>query len=134
MGPGHLEEGKHLIEHGPDLPLVDELVCALRLVGIGEMRTEDLLLPHPQVPDVELEVEAGSRAADDDLAEFLGDEDAGREGLLSDVLENDVYVPSRGELADAFSKPLAILRAQPRLLGGFRGMVCEVGKILAIDP
>src|SRR5260370_1101151 len=82
---GRLVEGEDLVQDGANLPLVHQLVRALRLVRIGEVRAEDLLLPHPQVPYVELEVEAGGGAADDDLPEALGEEDAGGEGLLADV-------------------------------------------------
>jgi hypothetical protein len=39
------------------------------------VRADDLLLAHPQVAHVEVEVVARGRAADDDLAERLDDED-----------------------------------------------------------
>ena len=56
------------------------------------MRADDLLLPHPEVADVEVEVVAGGGGADHHLAERLHDEDRRREGRLSDVLEHDVRV------------------------------------------
>ena len=75
---------------GPDLPRLDQLVRLVALVGVGEVRADDLLLAHPQVAHVEVEVEARGAGADHDLAERLDDEHRGGEGGLADVLEHDV--------------------------------------------
>src|SRR5262249_61826139 len=60
------------------------------LISVGEMGADDLLLPHPEVADVEVERVAGGRPADHDLAERLDHEDRRREGRLADVLEDNV--------------------------------------------
>jgi hypothetical protein len=54
------------------------------------VRPDDLLLAHPQVPDVEVEVVARGAGADHDLAERPHAEHRGRECRLADVLEDDV--------------------------------------------
>src|SRR5262249_43389046 len=73
-------------EHRADLALVDELVGLVALVRVGEVRADDLLLPHPQVADIEVEVVARCAGADHDLAERLDGQDRGRERGLADVL------------------------------------------------
>ena len=75
---------------GPDLARLDQLVRLVALVCVGEVRADDLLLPHPQVAHVEVEVEPSRAGADHDLAERLDDEHRGGEGGLADVLEDDV--------------------------------------------
>src|SRR5215211_9227183 len=90
MRLGDPVEAHRLPEDGPDLALGHELIRAGALISVGEVRAEDLLLLHPQVADVEVEVVARGRAADDDLAERLDGEHRGWEGRLPDVLEDDV--------------------------------------------
>src|SRR5215213_2733784 len=77
-------------EHRLDLALRHQLVGPHALVGVCEVRPDDLLLAHPQVADVEVERVARGRAADHHLSERLDDEDRGRERRLADVLEDDV--------------------------------------------
>src|SRR5262245_33254136 len=69
VGLGHLVEAQCPPEYGTDLPRLDQLVRAVALPGVREMRADDLLLAHPQVADVEIERVAGRRAADHDRAE-----------------------------------------------------------------
>src|SRR5439155_13890666 len=64
MCPRRLREVEDLVEHRPDLPLDDQLVRPLRLVRVREVRSQDLLLPHPQVAHVELQVVARGSSAD----------------------------------------------------------------------
>ena len=73
------------------------------------MRAEDLLLLHPQVADVEVEVVAGGAGADDDLAERLDGEHGGRERRLADVLEDDV-----GRVAEDLLDALGEFRETPK--------------------
>ena len=101
-------EAHRLPEHRPDLALGHQLVGAHALVRVGEVRAEDLLLAHPQVADVEVEVVAGGGAADHDLAERLHDQHRGREGRLADVLEDDV-----GGVAEDLLDPLGEARGRP---------------------
>src|SRR5271167_2607795 len=84
---GDAVEAERAPQHGTDLATVDQLVGLRALVRVGEVRAEDLLLLHPQVANVEVEVEAGCAGADDDLAEGLDGEHGGGEGRLPDVLE-----------------------------------------------
>src|SRR6476661_3024174 len=90
VGVGDVLEAHDLPQHRADVPVLDEPVGQVALPRVGEVRAEDLLLAHPQVADVEVEVVARRRAADDDLAERLDRVDGRREGGLADVLEDDV--------------------------------------------
>src|SRR3954471_2813626 len=64
MGLGDLLEAQRLPEYGTDLAGLDQLVRAVALPGVGEVRADDQLLAHPQVADVEVEHVARGRAAD----------------------------------------------------------------------
>src|SRR3954465_15519100 len=90
MGVRDLLEPQRLPEYGTDLAGLDQLVRAVALPGVGEVRADDPLLAHPQVADVKVERVAGGRAADHDGAERLDDEHGGGEGGAPDVLEDDV--------------------------------------------
>src|SRR3954453_292732 len=59
MGLGDLLEAQCPPEYGTDLPRLDQLVRTVALPGVGEVRTEDPLLAHPQVADVEIQGVAG---------------------------------------------------------------------------
>src|SRR6185436_13022455 len=87
---GDTVEGHGLPQHGTDLAGFDQLVRPRRLVGVREVAPDDLLLAHPEVADVEVELVARGRPADDDLAERLDREDRRGEGRAADVLEHDV--------------------------------------------
>src|SRR3954454_24284921 len=87
---GDLFEAERPPEYGTDLPRLDQLVRAVALPGVGEVRADDALLAHPQVADVEVERVAGGRAADHDGAERLDDEHRRGERGAADVLEDDV--------------------------------------------
>ena len=120
VGLGDAVEAHHPPQHRPDLALGHQLVRAHALVGVGEVRADDLLLAHPQVADVEVERVAGGGAADHDLAERLHDEDRGREGRLADVLEDDVgrvaedLLDPLGEAAGVLEALLLLRRASRR--------------------
>ena len=75
------------------------------------MAADDALLAHPQVAHVEVEVEAGRGAADDDLAERLDGEDAGRERGHADVLEDDVGLLAE-DLLDALGEAARLAEAR----------------------
>src|ERR1700742_2158870 len=64
-------EAKRTPQHRSDGARLDQLVGLQALVRVREVRADDLLLLHPQVADVEVEVEARGARADDDLAERL---------------------------------------------------------------
>src|SRR5262245_18845915 len=55
MGLGNLLEAQCPPEYGTDLPGLDQLVRAMALPRVGEVRADDPLLAHPQVADVEVE-------------------------------------------------------------------------------
>src|SRR4051794_40864013 len=111
---GDLIEAECPPEYGTDLPRLDQLIRAVTLPGVGEVGADDPLLAHPQVADVEIQRVAGSRAADHDRPERLGDEHAGRKGGTADVLEDDVRVAAE-LLLDRQPETARFLEA--RLLG-----------------
>src|SRR3954453_4205655 len=90
VGLGDLLEAHGPPEYGTVLALLDQLVRAVALPRVREVRADDPLLAHPQVADVEVERVAGRRAADHDGPERLHDEHGRREGRAADVLEDDV--------------------------------------------
>ena len=90
VGVGDLLERHRTPEHRADEPRVDEPVGLVALPRVGEVRADDLLLAHPEVADVEVELVAARRPADDDLPERLDRVDRGRERGATDVLEDDV--------------------------------------------
>src|SRR5207248_6733384 len=59
MSLADLLEAHRLPQHRADLRFLDQLVCLRRLPGVGEVRPQDLLLAHPQVADVEVELVPG---------------------------------------------------------------------------
>src|SRR3954452_15440325 len=80
-------------QHRADLAALDQLVGLVALVRVREVRADDLLLAHPQVADVEVEVVARGAGADHDLAERLDRQHRRGERGLTDVLEDDVGRP-----------------------------------------
>src|SRR3954451_18683553 len=90
VGLGDAIEAQGTPQHRPDGARLDQLVGLQALVGVREVRADDLLLLHPQVADVEVEVKARRAGADDDLAERLDRQHRGRERRGADVLEHDV--------------------------------------------
>src|SRR3954453_13210625 len=87
---GDLFEAERPPEYGTDLPRLDQLVRAVALPGVGEVRADDALLAHPQVADVEIESVPGRPAADPNGPERLDHEHGRRERGAPDVLEHDV--------------------------------------------
>src|SRR5215207_9957682 len=67
VGLRDLVEAHRTPEHRADEPRVDQAVGQVALPSVGEVRADDLLLAHPQVAHVEVQVIARGRAADDDL-------------------------------------------------------------------
>src|SRR3954452_9422565 len=102
---GDLIEAERPPEYGTDLPRLDQLVRAVALPGVGEVRADDPLLAHPEVPDVEIQRVPGGRAADHDRPEGLGHEHAGGERGAPDVLEHDVRKAAE-LLLDGFTEAL----------------------------
>src|SRR3954452_823430 len=86
----HALERESPPEHGADHAVLDQPVRAHALVCIREVRADDLLLAHPEVAHVEVEVVARRAGADDHLAERLDGEHGGGEGGHAYVLEDDV--------------------------------------------
>ena len=123
VGVGDAVETHRLREDRPHLALGHQLVRLHALVGVGEVGADDLLLAHPQVADVEVELEARGGAADDDFAERLDDVDRGREGGPPDVLEDDVG----GVAEDSLQLLGELPRGAEALLVG--GRVGEVGVV-----
>src|SRR5205823_4373990 len=68
VGLADAVEGHRAPQHRANPAELDQLVGLLGLPGVGEVRAEDLLLAHPEIADVEVEVVPGGPGADDDLA------------------------------------------------------------------
>ena len=132
MRVGDALEVHRLREHRADLALGHQLVGAHALVGVGEVRAEDLLLLHPQVADVEVERVARGRAADHDLAERLDGEDRCREGRLADVLEDDVGGVAEDAL-DLLGEAAGDSEARLLLIGGLLAGSHHAGELVAVD-
>src|SRR3954454_757472 len=111
MGLGHLVEAQRPPEYGTDLPGLDQLVRPVALPGVGEVRSDDPLLAHPQVADVEVQRVAGGGAADDHGAERLDRQHRGRERGPADVLEHDVRLAAQ-LLGDGLAEPARLLEAR----------------------
>src|SRR5690349_10670052 len=110
----HVLHRVRLGQGGVDKPTVDEVVRLPGLAVVREVRADDALEVHPQVPVVVLVQVPGRRGAGDDGAALAGDVGAGAEGLASRVLEHDVDVLAPRELADAAPETLPL----PLVLGG----------------
>ena len=96
------------------------------------MRTEDLLLSHPQVAHVEVEVVTGGPGADHHLPERLDHEHRGGERRLADVLEDDV---GRGaqDLSDRLGEAAGLREACLFLLGALSALSHHPGVLAAVD-
>src|SRR5271165_368070 len=110
-------ESHRLPQDGPHLGFLDQLVCLGRLPRVREVRADDLLLSHPQVADVEIELITGRRAADHNLPERPHDQHRGRERGFADVLEHYVRWLAQDRL-DSLAEPPRLLEAGPLLVYG----------------
>src|SRR3954451_236476 len=132
VGLGDLLEAHGPPEYGTDLALLDQLVRAVALPRVREVRADDPLLAHPQVADVEVERVAGRRAADDDGAERLDGEHRGREGGPPDMLEDDVGLAA--ELLDhRLAEAPRLLEARLLLLGRLVAAAHHPRELVAVD-
>src|SRR3954466_2897433 len=120
-------------QHRADLTTLDQLVGLVALVRVGEMRPDDLLLAHPEVADVEVEVVARGAGADHDLAERLDGEDRRRERGLADVLEHDVGRPAE-DLLDGLAEAARLLEARLLLVGRLAALAHHALVLVAVDP
>src|SRR3982074_667107 len=77
-------------KHWTDLTALDQLVGLHALVRVSEVGPQDLLLLHPQVAHVEVQVKASGARAAHDLPERLHSEHRCGECRLPDMLEDDV--------------------------------------------
>src|SRR4051812_13074006 len=111
----HLCHRVRLRQRGVDPALGDQPVGLPGLAVVREVRADDALEVHPEVPVVVLVHEPARRGAGDDRAALAGGVDRGPERLPARVLEDDVDVLSAGQLAD----PLA----EPAPLGGVLGLL-----------
>src|SRR5437867_9152562 len=84
-----LGEGERLGEARVDLAGRDQVVQRLRLLVVGEVRSLEALLPHPEVAEVRDGVVAARAGADDDHPARITDEDRGRDRVLPGVLEDE---------------------------------------------
>src|SRR4051794_11137965 len=119
-------------QHRSDGARLDQLVGLQALIGVGEVRPDDLLLLHPQVAHVEVEVEAGGARADDDLAERLDRQHRRRERRGADVLEDDVGVGAE-DLADALAEAARLLEARLLLLRRLLAGAHHARELAAVD-
>src|SRR3954454_3662430 len=119
-------------QHRSDGARLDELVCLQALVGIGEVRAQDLLLLHPQVAHVEVQVEARGAGADDDLAERLDGEHRRGERGRADVLEDDVGGAAE-DLLDRLAEPARLLEARLLLFGRLAALAHHPAELAAVD-
>ena len=91
------------------MPLSIRRLASVRLFVVREVRADDALEVHPQVPVVVLVHVSGGRGAGDDGAALLGDVDTGAEGLTAGVFVDDVDVLAAGQLTDLLAKALPFL-------------------------
>src|ERR1700684_2857467 len=132
VGFGDALEAHRLPQDGPDLRLLDQLVGLGGLPGVGEMRSDDLLLAHPQIADVKVELVTRRGPADHDLAKRLDHEHGGREGRLADMLEH--YVRRAPEdLLDGLAEASRLLEARPFLVGVLASAAHHALELLPID-
>src|SRR3954451_10290615 len=132
VGLGDAIEAQGTPQNGSDGARLDELVRLQALVRVGEVRADDLLLLHPQVADVEVEVEARRAGADDDLAERLDGQHRGREGGRADVLEDDVGRVAQ-DLLDGLAEAPRLLEARLLLLGRLAAAAHHPRVLAAVD-
>src|SRR3954451_15372067 len=129
---GHLFEAERPPEYGTDLSGLDQLVRAVALPGVGEVRADDALLAHPQVADVEIEGVAGGRAADHDGPERLDHEHRGRERRPADVLEDDVGLAAE-LLGHRVAEAPGLLEARLLLVGVLVAAAHHARELAAVD-
>src|ERR1700691_1264603 len=132
VGFGDALEAERAPQHRADLAGLDQLVGLRALIRVGEVRAEDLLLAHPQVSDVEVEVDAGRAGADHDFAERLGGEHRGREGRFADMLEDDVGSVAE-DLLDALGEAEGDLEAGLLLLGRLAALAHHARELAPVD-
>src|SRR5215475_13477645 len=82
----------------------DQPVRLPRLAVVREVRSDDPLEVHPEVPVVVLVKESGCGSAGDDRAAALGDVDADAERVAARVLEHDVRIFAAGEFSNALAE------------------------------
>src|SRR4051794_29222893 len=119
-------------EYGTDLALLDQLVRAVALPGVREVRADDALLAHPQVADVEVERVAGRGAADDDGPERLDHQHGGGEGRTADMLEDDVRLAAE-LVGDLLAEAPGLLEARLLLLGRLVAAAHHPRELVAVD-
>jgi hypothetical protein len=90
VGTGHLVVGEGPRQARVEQAAQRQFVHLVGLLGVGEVRALQPLLPHPQVAQVDRGVVAGRAGADHDHAAGVADEDRGGDGGLAGVLEHDV--------------------------------------------
>src|SRR3954453_4776173 len=132
MRVGDLLEAHRLPQHRADLRLLDQRVGAVGLPRVREVGAEDLLLPHPEVAHVEVQVVPGRGAADHDLAERAHRQYRGRERGLTDVLEHDVGRVAE-QLGDVLREPARLLEARLLLVRRLAAAAHHPGELVAVD-
>src|SRR6266481_7499982 len=90
-------EAERLAEAGVDLAGEDEVVQALRLLVVREVRALEALLPHPEIAQIDGCVVAGRTGANHDHAAGVADEDGRRHGILAGMLEHDARAAALAE-------------------------------------
>src|SRR5207302_976963 len=94
---GGAPEGHHAVDHRAQLALLDEAQDAEEIALRAHRRAEDLDLAEEHVTQIHLGREAGRRAARHDAAAPRRREDALREDLAADVLDDGVDAALVGE-------------------------------------
>src|SRR3954452_23845874 len=133
VGLGDLLEAHGLPQHRADLRLLDQRVGAVGLPRVREVGAEDLLLPHPEVAHVEVQVVPRRGTADHDLAERAHRQYRGRERGLTDVLEHDVGWVAAEQLGDVLREPARLLEARLLLVGGLAAAAHHPRELVAVD-
>src|ERR1700760_2325729 len=123
----HLLEAHRLPQDRSHLGLLDQLICLGRLPRMGEVRADDLLLTHPQVPDIEVELVARGGTADHDLSERPDREHRGGERGLADGLEHAVGGLAQDRL-DRLAEPPRLLEPGPFLFYGLVAAAHHAGE------
>src|SRR3954463_532854 len=124
---------KYFAHAGVDAAIYYELVCRRSLLEMGEMRTLDALLPHPDITRVESDVVAGGPRAEHHHAAALHHQAGDREGRLARMLEHDVDVALAGDVPDRLAELAGFLDPGVVFRRADCGHLSPAGEILAVD-
>ena len=114
-------------------PVADDLVRGGRLLAMGEMGALDALLPHPDEPGIEGQVETCRPGAEYHHASALGDEAGGRKGRFPGMFEDDVNVLLAGDVPDRLPELAGLRHVGVKFRRVHLGQLAPAVEILAVD-